>query len=116
MTWRPGFIISAVFIVAWHASVVTAEPSASSDAVPGAVTVDSVTLKDGTVIYGQVLGMVADDLHMKTSFGPTAGNDVVKIMWPNVARLEVNHPIPFSLKKVPHWSERHSLVSPSQCS
>ena len=38
-------------------------------------------------------------LHIKTSFGPTAGEDVVKIMWPNVAKLSVNRPIPFSLKE-----------------
>ena len=38
-------------------------------------------------------------LHIKTSFGPSAGEDVVKIMWPNVAKLSVNRPIPFSLKE-----------------
>lgn len=99
MTWRLGFLISAVFIVAFHASVVTAETSAPPDAMPGGVTLDSVTLKDGTVIYGQVLGMVADELHIKTSFGPTAGEDIVKIMWPNVSKISVNRPIPFSLKE-----------------
>ena len=60
----------------------------------------SVTLKDGTVIYGQVLGMVADELHIKTSFGPTAGeryrqNHVAE----RSPRLAVNRPIPFSLKE-----------------
>ena len=99
MTWRLGFLISTVFIATLHASVVTAELSVPPDPAPGAVTLDSVTLKDGTVIYGQVLGMVADELHIKTSFGPTAGEDIVKIMWPNVAKISVNRPIPFSLKE-----------------
>jgi hypothetical protein len=95
MTWRLGFLISAVFIAALHASAVTAEVSAEALPVPTAL--DVVTLKDGTVIYGQVLGMVADELHIKTSFGPTAGEDIVKIMWPNVSKISVNRPIPFSL-------------------
>ncbi|MDR4473275.1 MAG: hypothetical protein MRJ92_11735 [Nitrospira sp.] len=43
--------------------------------------------------------MIADELHIKTAFGPTAGDDIVKIMWPNVAKLVVNRPIPFSLKE-----------------
>ena len=48
---------------------------------------------------GRSLAWSRMNLHIKTSFGPTAGNDIVKIMWPNVARLEVNRPIPFSLKE-----------------
>ena len=51
----------------------------------GSSTLDMVTLKDGSVVYGRVLGMVADELHIKTAFG--VGDDIVKIMWPNVASL-----------------------------
>lgn len=76
-----------------------AETPTPPDAVPVPTALDVVTLKDGTVIYGKVLGMIADELHIKTGFGPTAGDDIVKIMWPNVTKLEVNRPIPFTLKE-----------------
>jgi putative salt-induced outer membrane protein YdiY len=60
---------------------------------------DAVTLKDGSIIYGRVLGMVAGELHIKTAFGPTAGEDIVKVMWPQVAKIVVNRPVPFLLKE-----------------
>jgi putative salt-induced outer membrane protein YdiY len=93
------YLISAVFMVALHASIVTAESPVPPDSASAPPAPDIVTLKDGTVIYGKVLGMIADELHIKTSFGPTAGEDIIKVMWPNVAKLEVNRPIPFSLKE-----------------
>ncbi|MGZ8382565.1 MAG: DUF481 domain-containing protein [Nitrospira sp.] len=99
MTRGLRYLISAMVIVALATSVMGAETPAPPDAVPVPTALDVVTLKDGTVIYGKVLGMIADELHIKTSFGPTAGDDIVKIMWPNVAKLEVNRPIPFSLKE-----------------
>lgn len=99
MRQRLGYLVSAVFIIVMLASVVGAETPAPPDAASAPVALDVVTLKDGNVIYEKVLGMVADELHIKTSFGPTAGDDVVKIMWPNVAKLVVNRPIPFSLKE-----------------
>jgi putative salt-induced outer membrane protein YdiY len=86
-------------MVALHASVVTAESPVPPDSASAPPAPDIVTLKDGTVIYGKVVGMIADELHIKTSFGPTAGEDIIKVMWPNVAKLEVNRPIPFSLKE-----------------
>jgi putative salt-induced outer membrane protein YdiY len=99
MTRRQRYLLFAVLCMGLATSAMGAEPLAPPDAVPGAVTLDSVTLKDGTVIYGQVLGMVADELHIKTNFGPTAGEDIIKIMWPNVAKISVNRPIPFMLKE-----------------
>ena len=89
----------ALLTVALMAPGVRAEAPAPVEATAAAPTLDSVTLKDGTVIYGHVLGMIADELHIKTGFGPTAGEDIVKIMWPNVAKLVVNRPIPFTLKE-----------------
>ncbi len=114
MTRRLGYLASAVLIMALATSVMGAETPAPPDAVPAPVALDVVTLKDGTVIYGKVLGMVADELHIKTSFGPTAGDDVVKIMWPNVAKLSVNRPIPFSLKEGTTEVEQRSPVSPAR--
>ncbi|MCC2640599.1 MAG: uncharacterized protein K0S45_1012 [Nitrospira sp.] len=98
MRRRLGFLVSAVLIVALQTSIVEAEILAPPDAAPAQTAPDVVTLKDGTVIYGKVLGMVAGELHIKTGFGPTAGDDIIKVMWPNVAKLVANRPIPFSLK------------------
>ena len=42
-------------------SVMGAETPAPPDAVPEPVALDVVTLRDGTVIYGQVLGMAAGE-------------------------------------------------------
>ena len=99
MTRWFGCLICAVFIVAAHASIVMAESPAPSDLASASAAPDNVTLKDGTVIYGKVLGMIADELHIKTGFGPTAGDDIVRIMWPNVASITVNRPVPFKLKE-----------------
>ncbi|HNG51771.1 MAG TPA: DUF481 domain-containing protein, partial [Nitrospira sp.] len=99
MMRRYACFFLALLIVALTAYGVNAESPTPTDTTAAAPTLDSVTLKDGTVIYGRVLGMIADELHIKTGFGPTAGDDIVKIMWPNVAKLVVNRPIPFTLKE-----------------
>lgn len=99
MIRRLGSLFCALLVITLATSIARAEPPTSADTAPAATPLDAVTLKDGTVIYGQVLGMVADELHIKTSFGPTAGEDIVKVMWPNVAKLTVNRPVPFMLKE-----------------
>ncbi|MBP6607867.1 MAG: DUF481 domain-containing protein [Nitrospira sp.] len=99
MIRRLGSLFCALLVIMLATSIARAEPPTSADTAPAATALDAVTLKDGTVIYGQVLGMVADELHIKTSFGPTAGEDIVKVMWPNVAKLTVNRPVPFMLKE-----------------
>ncbi|MCS6289833.1 MAG: DUF481 domain-containing protein [Nitrospira sp.] len=96
---RLGSVFFALLVMALAASIARAEAPAPADATPATPTLDAVTLKDGTVIYGQVLGMIAGELHIRTSFGPTAGDDIVKVMWPNVSKLVVNRPVPFSLKE-----------------
>ena len=115
MTRRQRFLVFAVLCMGMATSVMGAEPSAPPDAVPGAVTLDSVTLKDGTVIYGQVLGMVADELHIKTSFGPTGGDDIVKIMWTNVAKTSGQSSHPVQPEGRHHGGgEPHNPVSPAR--
>lgn len=99
MMRRLGSILFALLVMALMPSIAPAEPPAPPESAPATPELDVVTLKDGTVIYGQILGMIADELHIKTSFGPTAGNDIVKVMWPNVAKLVVNRPVPFMLKE-----------------
>ena len=58
--------------------------------------VDTVTLKDGSVIYGEVIEMSGGELMIKTAFGV---GDIVNVKWANVAKLSVTHPIPFHLKE-----------------
>ncbi len=59
-----------------------------------ALELDTVTLKDGSVIYGEVLDMTAGTLRIKTGF---AVDDVVNVKWADVTGLTVTHPLPFHL-------------------
>lgn len=58
--------------------------------------IDTVTLKDGSVIHGEVVEMSNGELHVKTVFGV---GDIVKVKWADVANLTINHPLPFHLKE-----------------
>ena len=55
---------------------------------------DIVTLKDGSVVYGEVIELMDGELKLKTAFGV---NDVVTIKWDNVAKLssEPSDPVSF---------------------
>ncbi len=57
---------------------------------------DLITLKDGSQIYGEVIEMGNGELKIKTAFGV---GDFITVKWDNVAKLSVNHPIPFHLKE-----------------
>lgn len=57
---------------------------------------DVVTLKDGSVIHGEVTEMSDGELKIKTTFGV---GDFMTVKWDTVAKLSVNHPIPFHLKE-----------------
>ena len=65
----------------------------AADAPP---PLDVVTLKDGSNIYGEVIEMAGGVLVMKT---PSSPDNVIKVKWSDVAKLAVNHPIPFHLKE-----------------
>ena len=65
---------------------------------------DVVTLKDGSNIYGEVIEMAGGVLAMKT---PSSPDNVIKVKWSDVAKLEVNHPIPF------HLNEGTILIRPA---
>lgn len=56
---------------------------------------DVVTLKDGSIIYGEVIAMEGGILHIKTPAGP---DNLVKVKWETVTKLTINHPLPFHLK------------------
>jgi hypothetical protein len=55
-----------------------------------------VTLKDGSVIYGEVIEMSGGVLLIKTD---AAADKTVKLNWANVEKLAINHPLPFHLKE-----------------
>ncbi|HSB43712.1 MAG TPA: DUF481 domain-containing protein [Nitrospira sp.] len=63
---------------------------------PEPAPLDIVTLKDGSILYGEVIGMESGVLHLKT---PASPDNVVKVKWESIAKLAVNHPLPFHLKE-----------------
>ena len=62
---------------------------------PAPAPPDVVTLKDGSVIYGEVVEMDGGLLQIKN---PLAG-DIIKVKWAEVSTLKVSHPIPLHLKE-----------------
>jgi putative salt-induced outer membrane protein YdiY len=62
---------------------------------PEVPALDVVTLKDGSVIHGEVIEMVGGVLQIKTALA----DDLIKIKWSEVSKLAVSHPIPFHLKE-----------------
>jgi putative salt-induced outer membrane protein YdiY len=69
---------------------------AAEEAPAAAAPIDIVTLKDGSVIYGEVLEMDGGVLLLKNPANP---DNLIKLKWDNVAKLTVTHPIPFHLKE-----------------
>ena len=63
---------------------------------PAPAPPDMVTLKDGSVIYGEVIEMSGGVLLIKTT---AATDNMIKINWASVSKLAINHPIPFHLKE-----------------
>ena len=77
--------------------VMAADASAVVDAPPAApAPLDMVTLKDGSVIYGEVIEMSGGVLLIKTD---AAADKTVKLNWANVEKLAINHPLPFHLRE-----------------
>ena len=69
---------------------------AADETAAAAAPIDTVTLKDGSVIYGEVLEMDGGILLLKNAANP---DNLIKLKWDNVAKLAVTHPIPFHLKE-----------------
>ena len=85
------FLVIALFL---GLSVNVAAQTSPVDQVP--TPLDIVTLKDGSVIYGEVLEMSDGVLFLKN---PSSPDNMVKFKWDDVTQLSVNHPIPFHLKE-----------------
>lgn len=75
-----------------------AVPAGAEEPVPAAAAapIDIVTLKDGSVIYGEVLEMDGGILLVKNAANP---DNLIKLKWDSVAKLTITHPIPFHLKE-----------------
>ena len=56
---------------------------------------DIVMLKDGSIVYGEVVEMSAGELYVKTAFSV---DGIVKVKWADVAKLTVTHPLPIHLR------------------
>lgn len=80
--WAALLLLGLVLVL--HRPVSAAEPF-----------VDVVTLKDGSVIFGEVVEMSGGLLHINS---PAAG-ETIKVKWSEVSKLKVTHPIPFHLKE-----------------
>jgi putative salt-induced outer membrane protein YdiY len=76
----------------------TGSAAHAAEEVPAAATapIDTVTLKDGSVIYGEVLEMDGGILFLKNPANP---DNLIKLKWDNVTKLTVTHPIPFHLRE-----------------
>jgi len=70
-------------------------PAVVNAPTPAPVPLDMVTLKDGSVIYGEVVGMDGGILQIKS----TSAEDNIKLKWAEVSTIKVSHLIPFHLKE-----------------
>lgn len=78
-------------------AVSSAFPTDDSAPMPDTAvpSMDVVTLKDGSVIHGEVVEMVGGVLQIKSALA----DDVIKVKWSEVSKLAISHPIPFHLKE-----------------
>ena len=77
--------------------VAAADVLAIEDAPVAPTPLDVVTLRDGSVLYGEVVEMSGGVLYIKTA--AAAADNIVKIKWANVEKLTINRPLPFHLKE-----------------
>ncbi|MBX3329083.1 MAG: DUF481 domain-containing protein [Nitrospira sp.] len=88
----------SVALVAILGLFTMANPTFADDGPPVTTptpVLDVVTLKDGSVIYGEVIEMSGGLLQIKNAMA----SDLIKVKWAEVSKLAVSHPIPFHLKE-----------------
>lgn len=83
-------VVFAMGIAANSAFAEEGTPAATPTPIP-----DVVTLKDGSIIYGEVIEMTGGLLHIKNAMA----SEIIKVKWAEVSKLAVSHPIPFHLKE-----------------
>ena len=85
-------------IVVWCLTTMASVAFSADDAAmvsQSAPTLDVITLKDGSVIHGEVVEMTGGLLVIKNALAA----DLIKVKWSEVSKLSVSHPIPFHLKE-----------------
>ncbi|MBI5673680.1 MAG: DUF481 domain-containing protein [Nitrospirae bacterium] len=90
---KPLMLLVAVLALGAMATPVIADDGAL--ATTPTPILDVVTLKDGSVIYGEVIEMSGGLLQIKNSLA----GDIIKLKWAEVSKLAVSHPVPFHLKE-----------------
>jgi putative salt-induced outer membrane protein YdiY len=90
------FLFVVLFVVvSLPRFILAADPEGPSLALPATPFMDIVTLKDGSIIYGEVVEMDSGLLQIKS----VSAGDIIKIKWSGVSKLKITHPIPFHLKE-----------------
>lgn len=91
-------IVTVGSIMVWclttMAGVAYSADGAATAAQPTSIQ-DVVTLKDGSVIHGEVVEMTGGLLVIKSALAA----DLIKVKWSEVSKIAVSHPIPFHLKE-----------------
>jgi putative salt-induced outer membrane protein YdiY len=90
-----GFWICRFLVIALVMGLSVNVAAQTDPNVQAPTPLDIVTLKDGSVIYGEVLEMAGGVLFLKN---PSSPDNMIKLKWEDVTQLSVNHPIPFHLK------------------
>lgn len=92
-----GMLYRCILLLGLFAASATPIAAEEAPTPPAEVApIDTVTLRDGSVIYGEVLEMDGGILLLKNASNP---DNLIKLKWDTVAKLTVTHPIPFHLKE-----------------
>lgn len=90
------WVLALIFSLSGPTLSPAAEPTAIVAPTATRAPIDMVTLKDGSVLYGEVIEMVDGVLQIKTAASP---DNLLKVNWSDVVKLTITHPIPFHLKE-----------------
>lgn len=94
---RPS-IVTIGSIMVWSLTAMVGVAFSAEDAatvVQSASVQDVITLKDGSVIHGEVIEMTGGLLVIKNALAA----DPIKVKWSEVSKIAVSRPIPFHLKE-----------------
>ena len=94
---RPS-IVTIGSIMVWSLTAMVGVAFSAEDTatvVQPASVQDVITLKDGSVIHGEVIEMTGGLLVIKNALAA----DPIKVKWSEVSKIAVSHPIPFHLKE-----------------
>jgi len=92
---RNSVLLCLLAFFLWSAASGVNQALAQSDSAAPAPVLDVVTLKDGSIIHGEVIEMSGGLLQIKS---PLA-SEIIKVKWAEVVKLAVSHPMPFHLKE-----------------